>query len=455
MADSPHVSPKALLRYQMLAQLSARVLRGLTPAEAIREILKLTFYDHRGRRFELSERSLYRWKRAYETDGLSGLEPKARPRSKGSEVLSADFLTFLEAEKKLDPAASVPELIRRARTQGILEEDEAISRTSGWRACHRLDLPLRRAHTKKTQDMRRFAYPHRMMMVLADGKHFRAGIKRCKRVALFLLDDATRLGLGVVVCTSEQTTLFLRALHKAICAFGLMKVLFLDNGSGFISEDTHATLARLRICLIHGTAGYPEGHGKIERFNRTVLDQCIRCLAGNPQVDPDPGALSLRLSHWLTESYNHTPHESLHGATPAERFMTDSQTLEIVQKRAWLDECFQASCERRVSADNVVKLDGAQYELPIGHAGEKICVSRHLLDNTVWIRHQGRQIQLHVVDLKANAYSRRARAKTEDQAPQEAPVCTAASQRFDADFSPVVDPDGGFAKGDQDDQDDE
>lgn len=455
MADSPHISPMALLRYQMLAQLRARVLRGLTPAEAIREILKLTFYDHRGRRFALSERSLYRWKRAYETAGLGGLEPKARPRSKGSEVLSTDFLTFFKAEKKLDTAASVPELIRRARAQGILEKDEAVSRTSVWRACRRLGLPLRRVHTKKTQDMRRFAYPHRMMMVLADGKHFRAGIKRCKRVALFLLDDASRFGLGVVVCTSEQTTLFLRALHKAVCAFGLMKVLFLDNGPGFISEDTHMTLARLRICLIHGTAGYPEGHGKIERFNRTLLDQCVRSLDGNPQVDPDPAALSLRLSHWLTESYNHTPHESLDGATPAERFRTDSRTLEIVQKRAWLDECFQANCERRVSADNVVKLDGAQYELPIGHAGEKICVSRHLLDNTVWIRHQGRQLRIHVVDLKANAYSRRARAKTEDQAPLETPVCTAASQRFDADFSPIVDLDGGFAKGDQDDQDDE
>jgi putative transposase len=452
MADPPHISPKALLRYQMLAQLNARVLGGLTPAEAIREIMNLTFYDHRGRRFVLSERSLYRWRRAYEAGGLGGLEPKARAGSKGSEVLSADFLAFLKAEKKLDPAASVPELIRRARVRGVVEKGEAISRTSVWRACRRLDLPLRRTHTRKAQDMRRFAYPHRMMMVLADGKHFRAGIKRCKRVALFLLDDATRFGLGVVVCTSEQTTLFLRALHKTICTFGVMKVLFLDNGPGFISKDTHATLAKLRICLIHGTAGYPEGHGKIERFNRTLLDQCVRSLDGNAQVDPDPAALSLRLSHWLTEIYNHTPHESLDGATPAERFRTDSRPLEIVQKRASLDECFHATCERRVSADNVVKLDGTAYELPIGHAGEKICVSRHLLDNTVWIHHQGRQLQLHVVDLKANAYSRRARAKMEDQAPQKTPARTAASQRFDTDFSPIVDHDGGFAKGNQDEE---
>lgn len=454
MADPPHVSPKALLRYQMLAQLRARVLGGQTPAEAIREIKHLTLYDHHGRRLALSERSLYRWQRLYEKDRLSGLEPKPRRRSKGSYVLSGDLLVFLETEKELDPEASVPELIRRARTQGVITVDESICRTSVWRACCRLGLPLRSTHKKKTQDMRRFAYPHRMMMVLADGKHFRAGAERLKRVALILLDDATRYGLGVVVGTSETTTLFLRTLHKVICFFGLMQALFLDNGSGFISHDTHATSASLRICLIHGTVSYPEGHGKIERLNRTLIAQCLRSLDGNPQVDPDPAALTLRLSHWLQEVYNHTVHESLDGATPAQRFMADSRALEKLE-REWLDDRFQVGSERRVSADNVVRLDGVGYEMPIGHAGEKIRLSRHLLDGTVWICHQGRQVQLHGVDLKANAYSRRARAETADQAPQKKPLSTAASQRFDADFSPIVTPDGGFAKGDQDDHDEE
>jgi hypothetical protein len=38
-----------------------------------------------------------------------------------------------------------------------------------------------------------------MQMVLCDGKHFRAGAARLRRVALFFLDDATRMGLHVVV----------------------------------------------------------------------------------------------------------------------------------------------------------------------------------------------------------------------------------------------------------------
>jgi hypothetical protein len=63
------------------------------------------------------------------------------------------------------------------------------------------------------------------MMVLADGKHFRAGVRRRKRVAVFFLDDAGRFGLGVVVGTDETAELFLRGLHGVLRRFGFMGVL--------------------------------------------------------------------------------------------------------------------------------------------------------------------------------------------------------------------------------------
>lgn len=49
-----------------------------------------------------------------------------------------------------------------------------------------------------------------------------------KRVAVFLLDDATRFGLGVVVGTVESAALFLRGLRR----FAFMDILFLDRGPG-------------------------------------------------------------------------------------------------------------------------------------------------------------------------------------------------------------------------------
>ena len=42
-----------------------------------------------------------------------------------------------------------------------------------------------------------------------------------------------------------------------------MLAMFLDQGPGFISDDTAAVLAQLPCRLIHGAKAYLEGHGKL------------------------------------------------------------------------------------------------------------------------------------------------------------------------------------------------
>lgn len=301
--------------------------------------------------------------------------------------------------------------------------------------------------------MRRFSYPNRMLMMLADGKYFRAGVKRLKRVALNFLDDATRFGLAVIVGTSETTQLFLQGLHRTILKYGLSSAMFLDRGPGFKSDDTFAVVARLGIRLIQGTADYPEGHGKIEKFNQTESQQIIRSFDSNPEVDPDPSALTLRLSHWMHQVYNHTPHEALGGQTPAQRFHQDSRRLHFPEDRAWLDDRFLISFERRVSKDNVVPFDGMFYEVPRGYAGHRIRFWCHLLEGSVSMIHQSERLFIHPVDVKANAYSKRAR-KSKSPPKATRPVRTAAMLRFQSDFAPIVGPDGGYPKGENDDDDD-
>jgi hypothetical protein len=58
------------------------------------------------------------------------------------------------------------------------------------------------------------------------------------------------------------------------------------------------------------------------------------------------------------------------------------------------------------------------------------------------------------VDLEANAYARRARP--DPQPPEPATASTTAAHRaFQADFNPIVGPDGSYPKGDKDDADDD
>ena len=155
----------------------------------------------------------------------------------------------------------------------------------------------------------------------------------------------------------------------------------------------------------------------------------------------------------MYQVYNHTPHESLGGQTPAQRFHQDPRPLHFPEDRDWLDDCFLISFERSVSNDNVVPFDGLFYEVPRGYAGHGIRLWRHLLDGSLSMIHQGERLFILPVDVKANAYSRRAR---EPKTPSKAtrPVRTAATLRFQSDFAPIVGPDGSYPKGEKNDDDD-
>ena len=450
-----HLSDEALFRYHVVAEIRAYIVALLTLAEAIAIVLHLVHRDLLGRDRRLTSRTMYRWLRAFERGGPEALEPESRPHVADSTILAPALLVFLRLEKKRDREATVPELIRRARNLGLLAPDQVIDRSSVWRAMGRMGLPMTRLRRIAETDMRRFEYPNRMLMVLADGKHFRAGVERVKRVAIVLLDDATRFALGVLVGTAESTELFLEALYRAIRRHGLMAALFLDNGCGFISRDTRTVVARLRLALIHGTAAYPEGHGKIERFNRTFKDQVLRSLDSNPEVDPELSALTLRLQHWLETTYNHTPHEGIGNQTPDQKWREDPRPLTFPEDIDWLNSRFRVSYQRTVSKDNVISFEGQDYEIPRGHAGRRIAVTRFLREpGVLCVSHDGHLVQIHTVDLVLNAYSRRADS-TPATAVSDASTTpsspTAAQLDFDQQFDTLLDAEGGFPKGDDND----
>jgi putative transposase len=449
--DLVEISTTALERYQVVSEVDARVLGGMGLRAAILEVVSLPHRGRRGELVKLTERTVYRWWRSFDANGIAGLEPKQRQAVADSAVLSDRLVRFLRQEKIVDKDASVPELIRRARQRGVIGDSEAISRITVWRACRHMGLPVTRAQRRIDKDMRRYAFPNRMLCVLADGKHFRAGAGRAKRVALILLDDATRLGLGVSVGPSECTDVFLQALHESILRWGLAKVLYLDRGPGFISDDTTTVLARLGVRLIWGTKGYPEGHGKIERFNRTMKGQVLRGIDGSPGVGPDPAALTLRLSHWLDNVYNRSPHEGIGGQTPEQRWAADSRDLEYPESRKWLAARFLITFTRMVSNDNVIPFEGTAFEVPKGHRQERITVTRHLLEgNRLSVVHKGRRVTLHPVDLEANAYARRARGSRGNETDAQGPVGTAAGDAFEEDFEPMVTAQGDYPSDEED-----
>lgn len=437
-------SEEALFRFQVVSQVLSRLLAGHPRALAVGAVAGQPHATVTGSLRSVSRRTLYRWLAAYQRGGLACIEPAERTRTETSVVLPAAFIEFMRSEKAADPAASVPELILRARERGVAGSDVPMDRSSVWRACQRMGLPTRWRPVKGEADTRRFSYPHRMMLVMADGKHFRAGATRARRVVLFFIDDATRYGLHAVVGTSETPVLFLRGLFELVCKHGFFDIVFLDNGPGFISGDTLAVVASLpHALLVHGTAGYPEGRAKVERFNRTAANAMLRSLDKAAEVDPHCGALELRMQHFL-DQYNDRPHESLDQDTPRQRFFADVRALRFPESRDALREHFVVSESRTVSKDHVIRYGGGFFEAPRGLADRAVEVRRNVLDGRLFVIHRGRLVELHPVDLTGNATDRRGRSISDPPTSDESIPKTAATLAFERDYAPVVGPDGGF-----------
>lgn len=439
-AAPPTPSAAALFRFAILSEVRVQVLRGQSLAQAVRDVAGREHVDVDGRPCRVGPRSLYRWWAAFGGAGLAGLAPTLRVPT-ASHVLEPALVDFLSYEKRLDERASIPELLRRAVLMGLLSSVEAVDRTTVWRAFRRLGVRTRTGRAPPP-DQRRFAKENRMQITLCDGKQFRAGSRGCRRVALFFIDDASRYVPQVVVGPSETAVLFLRGLHGFLERVGKTDVVYDDHGSGFIADDSHAVLANLEIGIVHGTAGYPPGRGKIERFNRTAEEALLRSLARD-DVDPDCMALELRLAHYLAHDYNREPHSSLGGQTPEARFLADDRPLRPYLDGEDLRRTFFVREQRVVSNDHIISLDSVLYEVPRGLAGQRIAVARDVLDPAhLRLDHEGRSIRLHPVDLHANARARRgAAAPTPAPAP---PRISAASRAADEALAPITQPDGGF-----------
>jgi transposase InsO family protein len=432
-----------LFRFSVVSALKAELLKGLSLPDAIKVVSKDDHFTPEGEIKNFSARTLYRWYQSFEREGPSALSNKSKEGVR-NQRLTEQEMKFIKTTKESDPLASVPEVIK----QGVLKNklSKNVSRTTVYRACKKMNLPLLRSSGPKNLDMRRFAYPNRMMMVLCDGKHFRAGATRKKRVALIFIDDATRFILHCAVGTSENTALFLKGLYAVITRYGLMRSLYLDKGPGFRSFETAGVVSKLGINLIHGKTRYPQGHGKIERFNRTIYNDLIRGLC-RESVDPDLNSLNLRFKHYVEKIYNQSDHSSLQGKRPHDVFHGNEYPLNFPNDFEMLKDKFVLSAQRKVSKDNVISVNGNSLELPTGYAGRVVDVFKNILKNEVSIYHNGTRVQLFQVNLELNAKSKRGDIKS--PSPSSSEVKLAADIAYEDQMAPLVDDDGNYFEEEQ------
>jgi hypothetical protein len=205
------------------------------------------------------------------------------------------------------------------------------------------------------------------------------------------LDDHSRLAVGYRFGFAEDTVRLAAALRPALAARGVPAGIYVDNGSAFVDAWLLRACAKLGVRLVHSTPGRPEGRGKIERFFRTVREQFLVEITGEPDVVgrhyvTDLTELNKLFAAWVETCYHRTVHSET-SQTPLDRWLAgDPVALPATETLA---EAFLWEEHRRVTKTATVALHGNTYRVDPALAGRRVELVFSPFDlQAIEVRHQ-------------------------------------------------------------------
>jgi transposase InsO family protein len=256
------------------------------------------------RRCGISRPTLRKWWRRYRADGVIGLETRShRPHRSPNRKIFAEqeeLILRLRRERQLGIKRLRNELARRHGLKLALDTIPKVLLRHG-------ENRLKRPRLKR-KGTRRYSRPVPGDRVQMDTCKIRPGLYQYTAI-----DDCSRwqvLGL-YPRRTAANTRDFLKRVLEAM-PFPVQRVQT-DRGQEFFAYEVQDRLREGRIKFRPNRPRAPHLNGKVERVQRTALEEFW------PTVDLNDPGLAARLEEWRTFYNHHRPHGALGGGTPAER----------------------------------------------------------------------------------------------------------------------------------------
>lgn len=315
-----------------------------------------------------SARTVHNWLARYLKHGPLGLlflrAKRVRSLRIGDERLRQKILALLHEL----PSRSVPKLRRLlaadAQYAPLIAQvsDRSVYRFLAENALGHLQ---RRAmlHETASRAYRSFEAPHSLALVQGDA---RDGIwldlpdgSRRKTYLFLWIDDFSRKILFGKYYLNEKLPCLEDSFRYMILRWGIPLVVYLDNGSVYISRQFRSVLAELRIRELHHKPYQAFAKGKVEAIQKVIKNefQSEAARAGMKTLEE----LNSAFWAWAELEYNGRIHSST-GQPPDERFQQGLQKEHRrVQDLAAFQAMFLWKQPRTVNKWGKVSLYGNQY----------------------------------------------------------------------------------------------
>ena len=364
--DSKKQESIALFKFKVISSLINPLDDGLSLRKRMVLLSDTPFLDYKGDSVKVSFGTIERWYYDYLKKGFDGLKPSKRSDVGTSRKVDNDVYERIKYYKSNYPRIPATLIYQKLIADGLITSN-SLSLSSVTRVINKI-MTSREKEVNK--DMRRYEREHINEVWCGDtsyGPYITIEGKKYRTYIVAFIDDASRMITSCDIYLNDNFVNIMASLKKGVVQFGKPKILNFDNGKSYKNKQMELLAARIGITLNFCAPYTPVAKAKIERWFRTLKDKWMSQYNKNSNLTLEE--LRKSLSYFVKE-YNNTIHTSLK-KTPYDRFFCESSLIKRLSDEA-INYAFLLEVERKVTADNVIVIDGVNYEVDYKYAKKRI-----------------------------------------------------------------------------------
>lgn len=279
------------------------------------------------RRFGISAKTGYKWRRRAQETPEENLEDRSRRPKSSPGKCEEPMQEAVVALRREHPTWGGRKLRRRLIDMGVKGVPAASTCTE---IIRRKGLPM--VSTGQIGAHVRFEKEHPNELWQMDFKGHFPTLSGARCHPFTILDDHSRYSLALEPCVNQRGATVKTLLTRVFERYGLPQAILCDNGAPWgKAEDLtpHTALSvwllRLGVKVYHGRPYHPQTQGKEERFHRTLAQELINARTWKDLAECE------RLFPGFRHVYNcERPHDALGGDTPAQHYRPSPRSMPDV-----------------------------------------------------------------------------------------------------------------------------